>query len=404
MLYDKESGKHWMPGNRYLPSHEGVLVTRRLQEEACLFATDLSFDVVARVLGWRTGERSISSNTIRRFVQVHGEEVMGQEQQEAEALLQEGSWHDRTLQLVPHHKVRRRPGWPQALNEKVEAALAAKEPPPPEGVTPQDWARVLAARRQEEIDIETLRRLGPLVRIGESILTLDEVLTRHQGEGKFLEVTTARLVTAEGYRYFSGEREALLKILQPTLYVVQASDQAVTLISDGARWIREFFSSLSSESFQGRMILDWYHLRKKIHLFASMIARNKEAKKDFEKRLYRTLWHGKGEDAIAFLKDYVSQAKNQEKLQELINYLQRRTSIFANYGQRRRERRFIGSGHVEKANDLIVAQRQKHQGMAWKRKTSHALAALKTLRLNQGWDEYWQQGLAPALVAPSQQF
>ncbi len=403
-MYDKESGKHSLPGNQYLPPHKGVLVTRRLQEEACLFATDIPFDTVARVLGWQTGEQSISSNTIRRIVQEHGEEVMRQEQREAEALLQEDSWHERTLQLVPHHKVRRRPGWPQALNEKVEEALAAKEPQPPEGVTREDWKRVLEARRQEGMDIEALRRLGPLAREDEGILTMDEVLTRHQGEGKFQEVTTARLVTAEGYRYFSGEREALLKILRPALYLVQDLDQEVTLINDGARWIREFFSFLTSESFHGRMILDWYHLRKKVHLFASMIARNKEAKKEFEKYLYRALWHGEWEKAIAFLKNYVSQAKSQEKLQELINYLQRRASILVNYGQRRQERRYIGSGHVEKANDLIVAQRQKHRGMAWKRKTSHALAALRTLRLNQGWDGYWQQGLAPALAVLSQQF
>ena len=40
--------------------------------------------------------------------------------------------------------------------------------------------------------------------------------------------------------------------------------------------------------------------------------------------------------------------------------------------------------HGEKANGLLVARRQKHQGMHWSLATSDGLAALKTLVLNHG--------------------
>ena len=69
------------------------------------------------------------------------------------------------------------------------------------------------------------------------------------------------------------------------------------------------------------------------------------------------------------------------------------------YRQRRREQHYIGSGLVEKANDLIVARRQKHAGRHWSLPTSDALAALKTLRLNGGWDLYWSQRKVLPLVA-----
>jgi hypothetical protein len=46
---------------------------------------------------------------------------------------------------------------------------------------------------------------------------------------------------------------------------------------------------------------------------------------------------------------------------------------------------------VEKTNDLLVARRQKNRGMQWSEATSDALAALRTLLLNGGWDRYWQQ-------------
>jgi hypothetical protein len=44
---------------------------------------------------------------------------------------------------------------------------------------------------------------------------------------------------------------------------------------------------------------------------------------------------------------------------------------------------------VEKVNDLLVARRQKGAGMRWQETTSDALAALRTLMLNGGWDRYW---------------
>ena len=54
---------------------------------------------------------------------------------------------------------------------------------------------------------------------------------------------------------------------------------------------------------------------------------------------------------------------------------------------------------VEKANDLLVARRQKRKGMHWSRETSEALARLKALRLNHEWDAYWDQRQLPRLVA-----
>jgi hypothetical protein len=85
-------------------------------------------------------------------------------------------------------------------------------------------------------------------------------------------------------------------------------------------------------------------------------------------------------------------------LEELIGYLQARTAWIPNDRQRRRERQYIGSGHVEKANDLIVARRQRRKGMGWSLATSDALAARRTLLLNDGWDRYWVSGEVLPLV------
>ncbi len=92
---------------------------------------------------------------------------------------------------------------------------------------------------------------------------------------------------------------------------------------------------------------------------------------------------------MTYLEQYRSQAKNAEALEELIAYLRAREAWIPNYRARRRQQQYIGSGHVEKANDLLVARRQKNRGMQWSQPTSEGLAALQTLVLNGGWDRYW---------------
>jgi len=72
-------------------------------------------------------------------------------------------------------------------------------------------------------------------------------------------------------------------------------------------------------------------------------------------------------------------------VETLSTYLTARAEWIPNDRQRR-QRRSIGSGLGEKANDRSVARRQKRRGMQWGEPTSDALAALRTLALNEGRD------------------
>jgi len=52
---------HVMPGNDILPTHQGILITRGLQERACLLPQEVPFATAARLLGWQTGEPGLLS-------------------------------------------------------------------------------------------------------------------------------------------------------------------------------------------------------------------------------------------------------------------------------------------------------------------------------------------------------
>jgi hypothetical protein len=167
-------------------------------------------------------------------------------------------------------------------------------------------------------------------------------------------------------------------------------DGFLTLLADGAHWIGEFYIECLHYIDHAELILDWYHLAKKCKDLCCMIARGREAKDALLSSLKRKLWYGKVADALSLLKAYRPQTRNEKRLDELIGYLRKHQEEIPDYNERRIHCQFNGSGHVEKANDLLVARRQKHRGMHWSLQTSDSLCALKTLMLNHGWELYWQ--------------
>ncbi len=244
-----------------------------------------------------------------------------------------------------------------------------------------------------------LRRLGPTLTTGQLLLTLDEVLAPAREPGRFHELRTACLVTNEGRRYLSGTGDAFLN--QVLAAVVSCFDRSLLVIADGARWIRAFYQDCLACLPQTTMLLDWHHLAQKCRDLASRFCYGRATKARLLRRLYQRLWRGDVGGALRVLSKYRPQARNPEAVATLHTYLAARAAWIPNYRARRRSRQYIGSGLVEKANDRIVARRQKRRGMQWSARTSDALAALRTLQLNDGWDDYWVRHQAlPLVVAP----
>ena len=175
----------------------------------------------------------------------------------------------------------------------------------------------------------------------------------------------------------------------------------VTFLADGGRRLRRFFT----EQLQGlpgaEFVLDWYHLVKKVRDRISRMGGSKAAKQQLRQAVVGALWQGQVGVALTHLEQYRPTASSPAALDELQTYLQARDGLggLPNYRECRQQRRDIGSGWAEKANDLLVARRQKRRGMHWSPPTSAALALLKCLQLNHEWDAYWGDGRLPSLVA-----
>jgi len=399
------NGDHVLPANDLLPDHGGMIITRGLREWSCLLSLDVSGQTTQRLLGWITQEKAIlCASEVRTLVRQHGAEIRTAEASEVNELLA----HPKRLagarpQLVTSGATRRKAAWPKELTAAVEAALAKEAPQPPEGVSYTDWERVLEARRAEPATrgAEALRRLGPEIAPDQIVVGADEVLVREPQKGKFLELRTARVETAAGYRYVSGRKGAgFLKLLWVLLLLCGAQTALVTLVSDGAQWIREFALTRLSGLPRFEFVLDWLHLSKRCRELTSRIGTNREERRALCKKVLYRLWRGEIAEALSVLEGYRPLTKNEGRLDELMGYVRNREESLVNYRERRKKRGYIGSGGVEKANDVIVSRRMKRRGMHWSEESADALAALKTLWLNQGWDLYWERrevlGLAAA--------
>ena len=385
----RDGRPHVMPGNDVLPTHQGILITRGLAEQACLLPQEVPFVTAARLLGWRTEEPGLlSASTLRTLVRDHGGRIRRLEQTDARVLLCQHRT-GRHLVGVPVEQPRRRPGWPEEMDAAVETALVQKQVRPPVGVTWSDWERVLAARAEDaETSLAALRRLGPAVAPGQMLLVLDEVLTRAPGHGQFHELRTACLLTSDTRRYLSGRGSAFLRQVQAA--VTACVDQSLLVVADGASWIRTFYRDYLADLPGAELLLDWHHLAKKCRELARLICPDPLPRGLLLRRLFRWLWAGDVARAVGVLARQRPQAADPAAVDTLTTYLEARAEWIPNYRSRRRQRRYIGNGLGEKANDRIVARRQKRKGMQWSVETADALAALRTLLLNGGWERYWQ--------------
>jgi hypothetical protein len=49
----------------------------------------------------------------------------------------------------------------------------------------------------------------------------------------------------------------------------------------------------------------------------------------------------------------------------------------------------IGSGEIESAHRYVIQKRLKIAGSWWRKETAGNMLALRVLRANKGWDNYW---------------
>ena len=140
------------------------------------------------------------------------------------------------------------------------------------------------------------------------------------------------------------------------------------------------------------LILDWYHLKKKCQGLLSMAMKGRDIRNTVLEKLMPLLWHGLVDQAVTYLKSLPeSEIKNEDERIHLITYLTKNRPMIPVYAVRKELSLRNSSNRGEKANDLIVANRQKHHGMSWSQSGSVSLASMTALKQNKEYKKWFRE-------------
>lgn len=219
-------------------------------------------------------------------------------------------------------------------------------------------------------------------------ISIDDVLAKRQasnrpnssekGKRKYVSNTVVHIQQNEN-TYIINEgsiNKAIRLLLGFLLFNALLAEKQLVFFVDGAKTIYD--AVIARFSFLPfKFILDWYHLVEKLEQRLSMGMKGRKLRNEVLDQLRLYLWRGDVTAAIKYLASIPSdQIKSQEHIDKLKDYLLRNQAYIPCYALRKELGLRNSSNTVEKSNDLIVAQRQKSNGMSWSREGSVALASV----------------------------
>jgi len=342
-----EQATNWLEqSGQVLPGN----VSRRLGEFSAYYANRLSYEEVEGLIERVTGEKLLTDQTIQHQIVAQAvavSEQWAEETEEIEVLetASEVDWYDRQAAEV------------LALSD----AIQVKQQKP------------TRQRSGQEASLEKKRET--------TRVNTDVWLVERAGGG--FEYLTAG-INESGDEIVSVEDQVRQSLCAE--YGDREEPLSVVAITDGAKAIRNQLETVFGHPVP--VILDWYHLEKKVWELMSMAARTKAEKELHVYELLRLLWRGRAEEALTYLRTRV-ETKNEKWLSAMITYVEKHQAEIIDYERRQKVGKAIGSGRMEKAVDQVIGARQKSKGMSWSPTGSKALGILKVVELNGQWERLW---------------
>lgn len=243
-------------------------------------------------------------------------------------------------------------------------------------------------------------------------VSIDDIGVKHQKDSrregsvrdyKFVENTVAHIQYGDKTHVLTGI--GMLNVFKSVLAFLLVNNllsHELVFMTDGANDLKGHIGSLF-KFHPYTVILDWFHLKKRCQERLSQSIRGKDKRNTVLEKLLRYLWIGDVTRAASYLTSLEhSDIKNQKWLDDLLAYLDRKKYAITCYALRAKLGLRNSSNPVEKANDLLIAQRQKHNGMSWSPCGSGALAALQMIYLN-GQQDLWfrKKELSLSILSPA---
>ena len=161
-------------------------------------------------------------------------------------------------------------------------------------------------------------------------------------------------------------------------------DTEVVAVGDGAIGMRE---ELESQFRNLQFILDKPHLRGHFYETAEELGLGKEQRSEWVEPKIEVISNGRLDQIMTKLEEQNTQRPNA-RLGRLIGYLERFGDAL-NYESFRQRGFPVGSGEIESTHKSVPQKRLKLPGACWHPESVDPMLALRVLRANGWWDDFW---------------
>lgn len=164
-----------------------------------------------------------------------------------------------------------------------------------------------------------------------------------------------------------------------------SSQTKVTAVADGGNGLREELDA----QFPGmRFILDRPHMKGHLYEVADAQGLIKEEREAWVSKILNRLEKGHAHEVIRELSRHKGRGK--KRLKRFVKYLTRFADA-VNYEAIRDAGLPQGSGEIESCHRWLPQKRLKLPGAWWHPDTVNPMLALRLLRANEWWDDYWKK-------------
>ena len=300
-----------------------------LKEFSAYYANRMSYEEVEELVERHTGAKQLCDQSVQNTVVAKALELSKQVVSEASSVLE-----DDTQELPEINKE------VDVYDSETTETLIFVDGI---GVKKQSETRVSKESGGSNTEKETENSES---RVNTNIILLEKKT------GDFEHITSA--IDKKGEELLPLSDIVKSKVIQE--YGNESEPLNIVAVSDGAKNIRTML--MATFGFLVVIILDWYHLGKKVREFMSMIARNKSEKIEHLEFLLHHLWHGQTDEILDYLRTKIK-AKNEEKLQELITYIEKHKEEIIDYARRKKAGKEVGLEPDQDGGEEEVVQNQQ---------------------------------------------
>jgi hypothetical protein len=156
------------------------------------------------------------------------------------------------------------------------------------------------------------------------------------------------------------------------------------IIADGAPWIWKW----AEDNYPGAVqILDFYHAKEKLVLFAKHQFTDEDKRKDWLSKQKEKLLNNEVAHVIDSLLSFRTRNKESAVAKNMVIRYYQEHEDRMEYKTYRERGLLIGSGPIEAAHRSVIQQRMKLSGQQWSIPGAQAIGNLRCLKKSQAWDK-----------------